>query len=62
MSRGAVALAFSGGFLGVLLSPLHLCLSLTRDYYKAEWGPNYRMLAPSVAVAALVAAALFLLN
>jgi hypothetical protein len=62
MRGGAVALAFAGGFLGVLLSPLHLCLSLTRDYYQAEWGPIYRMLAPSVGVAAAVAVALFLLN
>ena len=62
MSSGAVALAFTGGFLGVLLSPLHLCLSLTRDYYEAEWGPIYRMLVPAVAAAAAMAVVLFALN
>lgn len=59
LSMGAVALAYSGGFLGVLLSPLHLCLSLTRDYYKSEWGPNYRLLLPSTVAVAAVAVGLF---
>jgi hypothetical protein len=59
LSMGAVALAYSGGFLGVLLSPLHLCLSLTRDYYDSEWGPNYRLLFPSTVVVAAVAVGLF---
>lgn len=59
LSMGAVALAYSGGFLGVLLSPLHLCLSLTRDYYDSEWGPNYRLLLPSTVAVAAVAAGLF---
>jgi integral membrane protein (TIGR00529 family) len=42
--------AFVGGFMGMLLSPLHLCLALTKDYFQAQWGPLYRMLVPSVAV------------
>jgi len=37
----------AGGFLGVMLSPMHLCLSLTREYFKAGWGPLYRLLLPS---------------
>ncbi|MCJ7551851.1 MAG: DUF401 family protein [Anaerolineae bacterium] len=49
---GAVAPAWAawllaGGFLGVMLSPMHLCLSLTREYFKANWGPLYRLLLPS---------------
>jgi integral membrane protein (TIGR00529 family) len=49
-----------GGFLGTMLSPVHLCLALTRVYFKAEWGPVYRRIAPpallmiGTAVAALV--------
>jgi integral membrane protein (TIGR00529 family) len=61
LNMGAVALAYTGGFLGVMLSPLHLCFSLTRDYYQAEWGPNYRMLLPSILAVAAVAAALYVL-
>lgn len=31
--------AFAAGFTGVLLSPVHLCLVLTREYFKADmWG------------------------
>ena len=41
------ALLLAGGFLGVMLSPMHLCLSLTREYFKANWGPLYRLLLPS---------------
>ncbi|TEU12080.1 MAG: DUF401 family protein [Anaerolineales bacterium] len=47
--------AFAGGFAGMLLSPLHLCLALTKDYFQAQWGPLYRMLVPSVAVVTAVA-------
>jgi uncharacterized protein len=62
MNMGTVALAYTGGFLGVLLSPLHLCFSLTRDYFDANWGPNYRWLAPSVTVVAMASVALFILQ
>jgi len=47
--------AFTGGFTGMLLSPLHLCLALTKDYFQAQWGPLYRMLIPSVAVVTAIA-------
>ncbi|MDD3803440.1 MAG: DUF401 family protein [bacterium] len=43
-----LTLFYASGFAGVLLSPVHLCLSLTKEYYKANWGPIYRILAPSV--------------
>jgi integral membrane protein (TIGR00529 family) len=42
--------AFTGGFVGMMLSPLHLCLALTKGYFQARWAPLYRMLVPSVAV------------
>jgi integral membrane protein (TIGR00529 family) len=47
--------AFTGGFVGMLLSPLHLCLALTKDYFQAQWGPLYRMLVPSVTVVTAIA-------
>jgi integral membrane protein (TIGR00529 family) len=47
--------AFTGGFVGMLLSPLHLCLALTKDYFQAQWGSLYRMLVPSVAVVTAIA-------
>jgi uncharacterized protein len=51
---------FVGGFSGVLLSPLHLCLALTRVYFKANWGPLYRRIVPSVALMVIAAVALVL--
>ncbi|MFW6107738.1 MAG: DUF401 family protein [bacterium] len=36
------AFAFAMGFLGVLLSPVHLCLVLSREHFDAPWGGVYR--------------------
>lgn len=33
---GAISFAFASGYVGVLLSPVHLCLVLTREYFKAS--------------------------
>lgn len=55
-------LAFAGGICGVLLSPLHLCLILTREYFKADWRGVYRLIllpVVSVLIAGMVWAALF---
>jgi integral membrane protein (TIGR00529 family) len=50
-----VMLAFVSGFVGCLLSPVHLCLVLTREYFKASWGGTYRLLLPGCAVIMVVA-------
>ncbi len=48
----------AGGLVGAMMSPVHLCLGLTRVYFRAEWGPIYRRLLPAslllVGTAALV--------
>lgn len=41
---------FVGCFSGILLSPMHLCLALTHNYFGASWGTLYRALLPSVGV------------
>ncbi len=46
LSPGWAAWMMAGGFVGGMLSPVHLCLALTRVYFKAEWGPLYRLLVP----------------
>jgi hypothetical protein len=43
-------LAYASGYCGVLLSPLHLCLVLTKDYFKAELKKVYRLLYGPVGV------------
>jgi len=55
-SLGLLALAFGSGFAGVMLSPLHLCLVLTREYFNADMARVYhRLWAPSALVLAAAA-------
>ncbi len=37
-------LAFVGGFVGVLLSPVHLCLVLSNEYFHADTARVYRLI------------------
>jgi integral membrane protein (TIGR00529 family) len=41
-SIGAISFAFASGYAGVLLSPVHLCLVLTREYFGASMPDIYR--------------------
>lgn len=56
-SAAAISFAFAAGFLGVLLSPVHICLVLTRDYFKADLWGMYRIMLPACGIM-LVAAVL----
>lgn len=50
-SIGAISFAFASGFLGVLLSPIHICLILTREYFKADlWGIYKKMIPAGIIV------------
>jgi integral membrane protein (TIGR00529 family) len=62
MASSCGFLAFSGGFVGMMLSPIHLCLALTRVYFKAEWGGVYQRLVPSVLLMAIATALVVLLT
>ncbi|MGB3092432.1 MAG: DUF401 family protein, partial [Candidatus Zixiibacteriota bacterium] len=44
---GYMMLAYGAGFTGVMLSPVHLCLVVTRSYFKASFSGIYRMLLPA---------------
>ncbi len=37
-------LAFTGSFAGVMISPMHLCLVVTKNYFKADMGKIYKIL------------------
>jgi len=39
-----IMLAFCSGIVGVLLSPMHLCLVLSIEYFQVEFGKTYRQL------------------
>ncbi len=44
-----IALAYLSGYMGMLFSPVHLCLVFSAEYYKAELGRVYRrMLLPAL--------------
>ena len=45
---GALVLAFSMGYAGMMLSPVHLCFLLTIDYFNASFIKVYRYLLPCV--------------
>lgn len=45
-----ISLAFVSGYAGVLLSPLHLCLILTKDYFKADMTGIYRKIIPATLI------------
>jgi integral membrane protein (TIGR00529 family) len=49
-SAGIISFAFIAGFLGVLLSPLHVCLILTREYFKANLWGIYKFMIPGCIV------------
>ena len=49
------ALVFTFGYMGMMLSPVHLCFLVTKDYYKANLLKCYRhLLWPAVTVMATV--------
>ncbi len=58
LSAGQMAWLWTAGLVGVLLSPMHACLALTREYFQAEWGRLYRFILPAAAAMVGMAAVL----
>ncbi|MBE8540346.1 DUF401 family protein [Geoglobus acetivorans] len=52
--RSHVLLVFLGGITGVILSPMHLCLVLTAQYFKADLYRVYRYLIPASLISMLI--------
>jgi len=61
IAPGWTAWLLAAGFLGAMFSPVHMCLALTRAYFKAEWGPIYLRIAPSALLVTATAATMLLL-
>jgi hypothetical protein len=62
LDMSLVMFAYVSGFLGILLSPTHLCLVLTREYFKADFPSVYRLLAAPVIALFLTAVGLLLIR
>lgn len=54
-----LALAYSFGYMGMMLSPVHVCLIVTREFFKADMGGVYRKMAAPSAIVMIVGAMLF---
>lgn len=57
----AVSFAFASAFLGVLLSPVHVCLVLTREYFNADLWKIYKKMLPACIAVLVVAVTEYLL-
>ncbi len=56
-----IMFAYASGFAGVLLSPVHLCLCLTKDYFNADFAKVYRYLLPAVILLFVASIVLFIM-
>ncbi len=54
-------LAFGCGYLGILLSPVHLCLLFSRDYFEVSLPRCYRLLIPLAGLTLLLTGGYFFL-
>lgn len=59
INGGALILAYVSGMAGVLLTPLHLCLVLSVDFFKANILKTYRFILPAVLMSEVVALAMY---
>jgi integral membrane protein (TIGR00529 family) len=41
---GLMQFAYASGYAGVMLTPIHLCFALTKEYYKCDWFKAYKLL------------------
>ena len=57
-----VMFAFVGGYMGHMLSPMHLCLVVTNDYFKADTRKIYKMLIPFLLIMLLSALILVIIR
>jgi hypothetical protein len=55
-------LAYACGFMGVMLSPAHLCLVVSNQYFDADIREVYRLLAIPVISIIIVALVLYLVK
>jgi integral membrane protein (TIGR00529 family) len=62
IASGCGLLAYAGGYVGLLLSPVHLCLALTRVYFQAQWGGVYRRTVLAALLITVTAAFVVLLK
>jgi len=60
IDAGSLVLAYASGFAGVLLSPMHLCLILSAEYFKADLPKTYVYIIPAVALSLIIASIVYI--
>ena len=55
-----MGIAYVWGFMGMMASPMHLCLIVTREHFNASWMGMYRRLIPTVVVTGILSTAILL--
>jgi uncharacterized protein len=53
--NAGLLLAFAGGFMGVMASPVHLCLVLTNEYFKASLAKTLTLLILPILLTSVIA-------
>ena len=53
-----ITLAFLGGYIGAMLSPIHACFVLSAKFFKSSLGEVYRYLIPTAILTVLIVVAL----
>jgi integral membrane protein (TIGR00529 family) len=61
LSIGSFSFAFASGYVGVLLSPVHLCLVLSRQYFKADMAGIYYRIVKGCVLILLTAGVVYVL-
>lgn len=59
---GLVMFVYACGFIGVMLSPVHFCLILTKDYFQADLLEVYKLILPPALLLILFALLLVVLG
>ena len=49
-----VLLAYAGGLMGIMVSPVHLCLVLTKRYFNARFKGIFKILIPVIFIASII--------
>ncbi|MBN1906468.1 MAG: DUF401 family protein [Deltaproteobacteria bacterium] len=55
-------LAYTFGYMGMMLSPVHLCFAVTRDYFKANIGGSYSFIIKSSIAVLILGCVLFMIS
>lgn len=56
------ALAYTFGYMGMMLSPVHLCFIVTRDFFRASIGGSYRYILKTSSAVMVLAVSLFFIS